>query len=149
DSELNIAILDSNVEPGMINGHNTTVCRFAKQLRMSLWVEHLGITTPDLIDDPIDISTGLPAQWPDWRVSSPASPLQKHHAVCHYVPEPSWMWPGCIPNRFMNTKTVDRQHKWDTLTTAPLKSGPGNTQYLGILDCTPNLLRRQFVFSAV
>lgn len=54
DPELHIAVLDTETESGTINGESVTVCRFAKKLRTSLWMEHLGISDPNLIDDPID-----------------------------------------------------------------------------------------------
>lgn len=80
DSELHIGVVDAATAPGVMAGRTVTICRFAKQLRLKLWQEHLGITDPSRLDDPI-ASISL---WPDWSKSTPRKPSRVHHAVCHY-----------------------------------------------------------------
>jgi phosphatidylserine/phosphatidylglycerophosphate/cardiolipin synthase-like enzyme len=46
DSELHLSVVDGDVMPGAISGAPVSVCRFAKELRIALWGEHLGITDP-------------------------------------------------------------------------------------------------------
>jgi phosphatidylserine/phosphatidylglycerophosphate/cardiolipin synthase-like enzyme len=82
DSELHLAIIDADTVSASIGGLPVTVCRFARELRLALWAEHLGLADPAPVDDPI---VGLTV-WPDRTVSTPASPDQRHHAVCHFVP---------------------------------------------------------------
>ena len=45
-SELHLSVVDGDVMPGAISGAPVSVCRFAKELRIALWGEHLGITDP-------------------------------------------------------------------------------------------------------
>lgn len=81
DSELTVGIVDAQVIVGTINGYESKVCKFAKDLRIKLWQEHLGIADPTLLDDPI-ASIRL---WPDWKTSKPKLPNRVHHAVCHHL----------------------------------------------------------------
>lgn len=81
DSELHLGIVDSNTVPGFMNGISVQVCSFAKELRLTLWREHLGLQDNSTIDDPI---LGL-AQWPDQLTSNLAAPNRRHHAVCHHI----------------------------------------------------------------
>lgn len=105
DTELHIAVLDAETKSATINGETVTICHFAKKLRTSLWMEHLGIADIDLIDDPIDRNTGRPAEWPDDQLSYTGLPMQKHHAICYRVPQPRWGRPNWLLNRFMNPRT--------------------------------------------
>ena len=102
DSELTIAVVDGDSTHSTIQGHPLMVGRFAKELRMSLWMEHLGLIDRESIEDPIDQESGRPTGWPNELASSSGSPSQTHHAVCHDVPEARWTWPNWVPNFFMN-----------------------------------------------
>ncbi|TMR04731.1 hypothetical protein ETD83_08065 [Actinomadura soli] len=81
DSELSVAVVDADVVPGTMDGVAVPVCRFAKDLRIALWSEHLGLPDPSAVDDPI---AGL-TEWPDQNISTPDAPDSRHHAVCHFV----------------------------------------------------------------
>lgn len=98
DSELHLAIVDDDTVQSTMDGQSVTVCRFAKQLRLALWMEHLGLVSPNLIEDPI---AGL-LWWPDWTLSTPGSPSHRHHVVCHYVPTPQFRRPPFVSEQFMN-----------------------------------------------
>lgn len=102
DSELAVAVVDAGIVPGTMDGTAVNVCRFAKDLRLSLWMEHLGLPYPTSIDDPI---AGLTA-WPDQSTSTPAAPNSVHHAVCHFVDpdRPSIFFPDLRP--LMNLETT-------------------------------------------
>ncbi len=102
DSELHLSVVDDDVVPSVMDGVPVTVCRFAKDLRISLWTEHLGLINADLIQDPI---AGI-AEWPDCSNSTPDVPNHRHHTVGHHVPTPRWHWPQFIPKRYMNTETA-------------------------------------------
>jgi phosphatidylserine/phosphatidylglycerophosphate/cardiolipin synthase-like enzyme len=84
DSELQIAVVDSDQVPGQMNGVPVTVCRFAKELRLSLWREHLAL---EPLDDPI----AALASWP-----STEKRTQVHHAVEHLSPPSYQRWGGLI-----------------------------------------------------
>jgi phosphatidylserine/phosphatidylglycerophosphate/cardiolipin synthase-like enzyme len=81
DSELSIAVVDDDVVPSAMDGVPVSVCRFAKDLRVALWSEHLGLGGSGLLEDPIEAL----ARWPDEAASTPQAPKQVHHAVVHYV----------------------------------------------------------------
>ena len=81
DSELAVAVVDADVVDSTMDGVPVSVCRFAKDLRIALWTEHLGLGDPSLVDDPI---AGL-ASWPDQATSTPGAPNKVHHAVVHDV----------------------------------------------------------------
>lgn len=80
DSELHLGIVDADIVPGVIGGKPTPVCRFARELRVSLWGEHLGITALGRLSDPVAAIT----EWPDWSSSTPQKPSRVHHAVCYH-----------------------------------------------------------------
>jgi hypothetical protein len=65
---------------GIMDGRAVTVCKFAKDLRVKLWQEHLNISDPRQLEDPI----AAIALWPDWSRSTPRHPSRVHHAVCHH-----------------------------------------------------------------
>ncbi|MCC6629293.1 MAG: hypothetical protein IT340_18045 [Chloroflexi bacterium] len=105
DSELDVAVVDSDTIPSTMDGVPATVCRYAAELRINLWAEHLGLAGTAAIVDPI---AGL-AAWPVCPAAAPAAPAlpsQTHHAVCHYVPTPRFRFPAFIPNGYMNVDTV-------------------------------------------
>lgn len=81
DSELAVAVVDADVVASTMDGVPASVCRFAKDLRLALWSEHLGLASPTPVDDPI---AGL-GSWPDQSTSTPGAPNKVHHAVVHYV----------------------------------------------------------------
>jgi phosphatidylserine/phosphatidylglycerophosphate/cardiolipin synthase-like enzyme len=85
DSELAVAIVDADTIPSTMNGSTETICAFAKNLRLKLWQEHLGVNNTNDIEDPI---IALNSVWPNCSGSSPTSPTRKHHVVCHDVPMP-------------------------------------------------------------
>lgn len=80
DSELHLGVVDGATEAGVMDGRPVTVCTFAKELRVKLWQEHLGIGDRSLVEDPI-ASLSL---WPDWSKSSFRNPSRVHHVVCHH-----------------------------------------------------------------
>jgi phosphatidylserine/phosphatidylglycerophosphate/cardiolipin synthase-like enzyme len=105
DSELHVAIIDANTVQGPMDGTNRTVCIFAKDLRLKLWQEHLGVNA-NVLDDPILALTTI---WPDCSTSTPSFPNRKHHVVCHHVPEPrfNWdTWPISIRKDVMDPKII-------------------------------------------
>ncbi len=71
DSELQIAILDSDTVIGDLELHPSPVkvCRFAQDLRRRLWTEHLGI------ESPVSFAEAF-KEWPKWKRNSDE---QKHH----------------------------------------------------------------------
>jgi phosphatidylserine/phosphatidylglycerophosphate/cardiolipin synthase-like enzyme len=82
DTELHLGIVDGEIVPGMMDGAAVSVCRFAKELRVALWMEHLGLTDPSKVEDPI----AAVSLWPDWSKSRRSAPSRVHHAVCNYPP---------------------------------------------------------------
>lgn len=86
DSELALAVVDGETVPGQMGGQAVQVGRFARELRLALWSEHLGLPASAL-DDPLQAL----AAWPSGRAGT-----QRHHAVVHEVPGPrlpvpSWL----------------------------------------------------------
>lgn len=81
DSEVHLSVVDGQIIPGTISGASVSVCRFAKELRIALWGEHLGITDPAKLEDPV-ASMSL---WPDWSRSKPTAPSRVHHALCYHM----------------------------------------------------------------
>ena len=102
DSELTVAIVDGDTTESKMQGLPLVVGRFAKELRISLWTEHLGLEDRGSIEDPIEQESGRPAGWPISQNSSSGSPSYRHHAVCHEVPEPRRTWPKWVPRVLMN-----------------------------------------------
>jgi phosphatidylserine/phosphatidylglycerophosphate/cardiolipin synthase-like enzyme len=83
DSEMHVAIVDADTIKGTMNGEEVEVCNFAKQLRIKLWSEHLGIATSELKDPILSLE-----KFPDRRKSSASNPAKIHHTVCNYQPPP-------------------------------------------------------------
>ncbi len=81
DSELGVAVVDEDTLTGAMDGEKVTVCRFAHELRVKLWAEHLRVPN-HLLRDPI----AALQYWPDCTRSSWRSPSKVHHAVCHHSP---------------------------------------------------------------
>lgn len=79
DTELAIAIVGGDVVAGRIAGRRVDVCRFARDLRVALWAEHLGLSDEAEVADPIDPATGRPSGWPTGGRGSD----RRHHAVVH------------------------------------------------------------------
>lgn len=118
DGELHLAVVDGETVTSAINGQPATVCRFAKELRISLWMEHLGLTDRSGIEDPI---AGL-AQWP--ASSAPVTaPARRHHAVWYTVPAKRFRRPATIPANFMNIETMCPQGRDATSTELPAEIG--------------------------
>lgn len=61
ESELHIAVVDATSVPGQMNGTPVTVCDFAKNLRMELWTEHLGVSAATIDDRSSASRAGRPA----------------------------------------------------------------------------------------
>lgn len=77
DSELQVAVVGGDVDPAIIDGVSRPIRCFARDLRLRLWKEHLGLAAASTaVDDPI---AGLTA-WPS------AGTPQIHHAVLHETP---------------------------------------------------------------
>jgi phosphatidylserine/phosphatidylglycerophosphate/cardiolipin synthase-like enzyme len=95
ETELNLGIVDAATEDIKLNGQTTTVCTFAKNLRETLWKEHLNL--PTLPSDPIEALKKFPQgfatrvgvkmswAWPTNEME--AKILTKHHVRC-YVNKP-------------------------------------------------------------
>jgi phosphatidylserine/phosphatidylglycerophosphate/cardiolipin synthase-like enzyme len=84
DAEISIAVLDETVERNRR--------KFARQLRIALWAEHLGLTPAELplIDDPV---AGV-AEWTK-RAGTPGSPRPPAQAIRHGPLTPasdSFLW---------------------------------------------------------
>jgi phosphatidylserine/phosphatidylglycerophosphate/cardiolipin synthase-like enzyme len=80
DAELHMGIVDADIIPSTMNGIPVSVCRFAKELRVALWAEHLGITDMTKLEDPV----AALLLWPDWSKSIPRAPSRVHHALCYH-----------------------------------------------------------------
>lgn len=77
DSELQVAVVGGTPESATIGGTSQLVRPFARDLRLRLWKEHLGLpASSTAVDDPI---AGL-AAWPS------AGNPRVHHAVVHETP---------------------------------------------------------------
>ena len=76
DSELHVGLVDSDLIEGIIDGRKVQVCRFAKELRIRIWKEHLNVPDAALLD-PI----AAKSQWP--RQGEAGRPTKVHHAVYH------------------------------------------------------------------
>jgi len=84
DSEMHVAIIDGRTVKSKMDGVPVEVCKFAKDFRVKLWSEHLGISNLSDLDDPI-----LALQkFPDRKKSTPAKPAKIHHTVCNHQPQP-------------------------------------------------------------
>jgi phosphatidylserine/phosphatidylglycerophosphate/cardiolipin synthase-like enzyme len=95
DTEIGVAIVDADLIAGQIAGQSLQVCRFAKEYRVALWREHLGLQ----LDDPLR-ADGFPQGWP---VNADS---QVNHARVHAVPQPRFCRPSFIPFVLMNTETT-------------------------------------------
>lgn len=75
DSELNVAVLDEATETD--SGLDITVCKFARELRIKLWMEHLGVVRSEVEN----IQTAL-ATWKS-NVNDPNTPLSGSLSLVH------------------------------------------------------------------
>jgi hypothetical protein len=76
DSELHVGLVDGELIDSTIDGRKVQVCRFARELRLRIWKEHLNV--PDIaLLDPI----AAKVQWP--RQGGSGGPAKVHHAVYH------------------------------------------------------------------
>ncbi len=80
DSELHLGIVDSSIIPSKMNGSPVSVCKFARELRVSLWSEHLGVSASSQLEDPI---TAL-SLWPKCSKSTLRNPSRVHHTICYH-----------------------------------------------------------------
>lgn len=87
DSELALAVVDGDLVPGRVDGRRVEVPRFARDLRLALWGEHLGLD-PATLDDPIQAL----AAWPSLE-----KPAQVHHAALHHTSFPRLRVPRIVP----------------------------------------------------
>lgn len=106
ETELTLGIVDGETVNGILNKQPTTVCKFAKELRMKLWMEHSGQAQP--IDDPIAaLKSWFPGvgqgAWPD--SSRVAKQRQKHHLRC-YINKP-----GANLSRPWMRRLIDRNDR--------------------------------------
>ena len=74
DTELNMSMVDTATIDGLMGGSPVKVGKFAKELRLQLWNEHLAVPVAEL-DDPI-------AARVRWPVQKPGS-KKIHHACYH------------------------------------------------------------------
>lgn len=74
DSELNVSIVDTALEDGVIGGTTVRVAKFARALRRRVWNEHLNVPIDELAD-PI----AARARWPRQVKGS----RKVHHAAYH------------------------------------------------------------------
>jgi hypothetical protein len=111
DTELTLAIVDGDTEPGVLNGNRTTVCTFAKNFREALWREHLNVTSLD--PDPITVvrtvfPPGTDFGWP--RTRSEAKASGKYHLRC-WVNRPGSLR-GIEPDMARIIDRDDRRMRW-------------------------------------
>jgi phosphatidylserine/phosphatidylglycerophosphate/cardiolipin synthase-like enzyme len=76
DSELALAVVDGETVPGQMGGRAVQVTRFARELRLALLSEHLGLDAARLAD-PLEALRLWPGGPPG---------TGRHHAVVHQVP---------------------------------------------------------------
>lgn len=96
DTEIGVSILDSNVINECRIGEQTVMkCKFARDLRIKLWSEHL---QSDAVDNPFN-SNGYPLGFPTGSETI-------GHLKRHIVPTPQFCYPTIIPFLFMNSKTI-------------------------------------------
>jgi phosphatidylserine/phosphatidylglycerophosphate/cardiolipin synthase-like enzyme len=95
DTEIAVAIVDSDVRDGTIGGQALRICTFARDYRKQLWLEHLGSQN----DDPLNVD-GSPRGWPT------NADQAIHHVHVHQVPEPRFCRPSFLPFVFMNPETT-------------------------------------------
>jgi phosphatidylserine/phosphatidylglycerophosphate/cardiolipin synthase-like enzyme len=91
ETELTVGIVDGDTRQSVLGGTNTTVCKFAMDLREKLWKEHLGLKSPGvtLPADPVlalhnnfpGINRNQPDAWP--TTQDDAIRAQKHHLRCY------------------------------------------------------------------
>jgi len=84
ETELTLGIVDAATQDSTLNGAPAKVCTFAKNLRETIWKEHLNVTT--LPDDPIVAFTenfprGDGDGWP--TRASQAKSLTRNHVRCY------------------------------------------------------------------
>ena len=89
ETELTLGIVDGTTVQSTLGGTAANVCKFAKDLREQLWMEHLGLSgaandpTQTLPADPIQALQRFPGS-DSWPVNQ-AQAKQKaiHHARCY------------------------------------------------------------------
>jgi phosphatidylserine/phosphatidylglycerophosphate/cardiolipin synthase-like enzyme len=95
DSELGVAIVDTDSVASSFKGQADTVGALALSYRKALWSEHLGI---DAADDPFD-ANGRPAGFP-------SNEGRVHHIRRHQAGEPRFCQINILPFGLMNSKTT-------------------------------------------
>jgi phosphatidylserine/phosphatidylglycerophosphate/cardiolipin synthase-like enzyme len=94
ETELTVAVVDDNTAPSTLGGTAATVCRFAQDLRIRLWAEHLDLDPSDTrYSDPVEMlkafpgtgagtwQPGAPSPWPTDKRK--ARKTAKHHTRCY------------------------------------------------------------------
>jgi phosphatidylserine/phosphatidylglycerophosphate/cardiolipin synthase-like enzyme len=83
ETELTLGIVDGKTVTSRLDGNTAIVCRFAKELRETLWKEHSGVDLSN--QDPIEALTQFPgvggSGWPNNSIE--ARQQQKHHLRCY------------------------------------------------------------------
>lgn len=115
ETELALGIVDAVTVQSPLNGTTTTVCKFAKDLRERLWMEHLNINSlpPDPIQALPSFPEGSVIPWQagdtyNWPTSQgEAKEKTKHHARCYVN------IPGGPVHPVILQRTLDRgERRW-------------------------------------
>jgi phosphatidylserine/phosphatidylglycerophosphate/cardiolipin synthase-like enzyme len=82
DTELTLGIVDDQIIDGNLDAKPTKVCKFARDLRLQLWNEHL--QQNGLPPDPMTVLQGLPGTRDDWpRDVGEAEKRRFGHIQCY------------------------------------------------------------------
>ena len=81
-----VTIVDGTLVKSPLNGTQTTVCKFAQDLRMQLWSEHLAGNLQET--DPIKALKYFPGTQNDWPRNEVEAQKRKHGHIQCYVNVP-------------------------------------------------------------